>query len=81
MWGPWEGPTKIWVAMATAQELYHVARFHIMESLVTAIPKDEMPGFRYRVAWHRYRCMHLVAEFASQPPYAAQAVNDTTESG
>ena len=53
---------KTWLATATAQELYQVARLHIPESLVAAIPKDEMPDFRYRVARHQYHCMHLAVD-------------------
>ena len=66
-----------WLAKATAQELYHVARFHVLESLVTSIPKEEMPDFRYRVTWHQYHCMHW-GGLASQSPYATRTFNDAT---
>ena len=59
-----------WLSTAVTTYLYHVAQFHITDSLVAVIPAKEMPGIRYQVAWHHYHCLHLAVDLRHNPPHA-----------
>ena len=45
----------------TAEEVLHIAKLRILETLVDAFPFEEMHDFRYQVAWHQTHCLHLTS--------------------
>ena len=79
-WDTWSDLAQHWISTASAEDLDHISKLRVPQSLIDIVPRNRLHALRYRVAWHQYhmtRAVILLRRSLPMPPRVAENTKHT----